>query len=176
LFLAKLVEWMGPKRLFCNAILCYVPLVLLFPLMSWIVQTRGVVDAWIYVCLAAQLVLIVFWDVAFGTCSNPSCARASGTSDTYRCDGHFFIACVFMFITASAPSKNVLGSINGMGQTSASIARAIGPAMATSMYAFSKEHHILGGHAAFVWLVLLAALFSWFIPSSIPDEFHVRDE
>jgi len=150
LFLAKLVEWMGPKRLFCNAILCYVPLVLLFPLMSWIVQTRGVVDAWIYVCLAAQLVLIVFWDVAF--------------------------ACVFMFITASAPSKNVLGSINGMGQTSASIARAIGPAMATSMYAFSKEHHILGGHAAFVWLVLLAALFSWFIPSSIPDEFHVRDE
>ena len=74
MFLAKLVEWMGPKRLFCNAILCYVPLVLLFPLMSWIVQTRGIVDAWIYACLVAQLVLIVFWDVAFGTCSNPSCA------------------------------------------------------------------------------------------------------
>lgn len=41
---------------------------LLFPLMSWIVQTRGVVDGWIYACLAVQLVLIVFWDIAFGTC------------------------------------------------------------------------------------------------------------
>ncbi|KAG8221011.1 major facilitator superfamily domain-containing protein [Butyriboletus roseoflavus] len=150
LFLAKLVDWMGPKRLFCRAILCYIPLILLFPIMSWIVQTRGVVDTWIYACIAAQLVLIVFWDVAF--------------------------ACVFMFITASAPSKNTLGSINGMGQTSASIARAIGPAMATSMYAFSKQHHIFGGQATFICLILLAVVFIWFIPSGLPDEFHVRDE
>lgn len=70
LFLAKLVDWMGPKRLFCRAILCYIPLMLLFPLMSWIVQTRGVVDTWIYACIVAQLALIVFWDVAFGTCFN----------------------------------------------------------------------------------------------------------
>lgn len=81
-----------------------------------------------------------------------------------------------MFITASAPSKNTLGSINGIGQTSASIARAIGPAMATSMYALSKEHHIFGGHAVFVWLMLLAVVFRWFIPSGLPDEFRVRDE
>lgn len=81
-----------------------------------------------------------------------------------------------MFITAAAPSKNVLGSINGMGQTSVAIARAIGPAMATSMYAFSKEHRILGGHAAFVWLVFLAVVFRWFVPSGLPDEFHVSDE
>lgn len=81
-----------------------------------------------------------------------------------------------MFITASAPSKDDLGSINGMGQTSASIARAIGPAVATSMYAFSKEHRILGGHAAFVWFMLLAVAFCWLIPSGLPDEFHVTDE
>lgn len=68
LFLAKLVDRMGPKRLFCTTILWYIPLMLLFPLMSWIVQTRGVVDAWIYACLVAQLALIVFWDIAFGTC------------------------------------------------------------------------------------------------------------
>lgn len=68
LFLAKLVDWMGPKRLFCRAIVCYIPLMLLFPLMGWIVQIRGVVDTWIYACIVAQLALITFWDVAFGTC------------------------------------------------------------------------------------------------------------
>lgn len=71
-FLPKLVDRMGPKRLFCRAIMCYVPFMLLFPLMSWIVQTRGVIDAWIYACLIAQLALVVFWDVAFGTC-RPCC-------------------------------------------------------------------------------------------------------
>lgn len=87
-----------------------------------------------------------------------------------------FLACMFMFITAAAPSKNTLGSINGMGQTSVAIARAVGPAMVTSMYAFSKQHQILGGHAVFVWLLLLAVLFSRIIGSALPDEFHVRDE
>lgn len=81
-----------------------------------------------------------------------------------------------MFITASAPSKNTLGSINGMGQTSAAIARAIGPAMATSMYAFSKQHQILGGHAVFILLMLLAVVFSRIIPSALPNDCHVRDE
>ncbi|KIJ65572.1 hypothetical protein HYDPIDRAFT_187328 [Hydnomerulius pinastri MD-312] len=150
LFFAKLVDWMGPKRLFCNAIVCYIPVMLMFPAMSWLVQFRGSVDNWIYFCLASQLVLMVFWDVAFG--------------------------CVFMFITASAPSKNTLGSINGMGQTLASIARAIGPALATSIYAFSKEYNLLGGNAAFIFLILLACAFRQFIASGLPDEFQDRDE
>ncbi|KAG9313058.1 MFS general substrate transporter [Chiua virens] len=150
LFLSRLIDWMGPKRLFCRAIMCFIPIMLLFPLMSWIVQTRGVVDGWIYTCLALQVALIVFWDLAF--------------------------ACVYMFITACAPSKNALGTINGMGQTAASIARAIGPAMATSMYAFSKERHILGGHAAFCWFIVLGIAFRWFIPLGLPDEFRVREE
>ena len=80
-----------------------------------------------------------------------------------------------MFITASAPTKNVLGAINGLGQTTASIARAVGPAFATSLFAFSKEHNVLNGNAIYVILIILAGGFRW-LGSQLPDEIQNRDE
>jgi hypothetical protein len=80
-----------------------------------------------------------------------------------------------MFITASAPTKNVLGAINGLGQTTASIARAVGPALATSLFAFSKEHNVLNGNAIYVILIILAGGFRW-LGSQLPDEIQNRDE
>ena len=80
-----------------------------------------------------------------------------------------------MFITASAPTKNVLGAINGLGQTTASIARAVGPALATSLFAFSKEHNVLDGNAIYVILIILAGGFRW-LGSQLPDEIQNRDE
>jgi hypothetical protein len=80
-----------------------------------------------------------------------------------------------MFITASAPAKNVLGAINGLGQTTASVARAIGPALATSLFAFSKEHNLLCGNAVFLILVILGGLLRW-LGSHLPDEIQNRDE
>ncbi|KAG2338606.1 MFS general substrate transporter [Suillus weaverae] len=149
LFFAKIVDWVGPKRLFCLAVSCFTPVMLVFPIMSWLVRTRGIVDHAIIFALLGQLVLTVVWGLAFGT--------------------------IFMFITASAPAKNVLGAINGLGQTSASVARAIGPALATSLFAFSKEHNVLNGNAVFVILIVLAGVLRW-LASQLPDEMQVRDE
>ena len=56
-FLAKLVDWMGPKWLFCRAIMYCVPLMLLFPLMSWIVQTRGSTSVSSHSACSARLTL-----------------------------------------------------------------------------------------------------------------------
>ena len=80
-----------------------------------------------------------------------------------------------MFITASAPTKNVLGAINGLGQTTVSMARAVGPALATSLFAFSKEHNVLGGNAVYVVLIMLAGVLKW-LASQLPDEIQDRDE
>ena len=80
-----------------------------------------------------------------------------------------------MFITASAPSNNVLGAINGLGQTSASIARAVGPALSTSLFAFSKEHNVLNGNAVYVVLIMLAVGLRW-LASQLPGEIRDRDE
>jgi hypothetical protein len=67
LFFAKMVTWLGPKRLFIVSVLCFAPVMLLFPLMSWLVHARGTVDHAITVALLVQLVLIAIWDMAFGT-------------------------------------------------------------------------------------------------------------
>ncbi|KAG1740058.1 MFS general substrate transporter [Suillus lakei] len=135
LFFAKIVDRVGPKRLFCVSVSCFTPLMLMFPIMSWLVHTRGMVDHTITVALIGQLTLTIIWDMAFGT--------------------------VFMFITASAPTKNVLGAVNGLGQTSASMARV--------------EHNILNGNAVYVVLIVLAGILRW-LGSQLPDEIQDRDE
>ncbi|KAG1746529.1 MFS general substrate transporter [Suillus paluster] len=149
LFFARIVDWLGPKRLFCLSVSCFAPVMLVFPFMSWLVHTRGIVDHAITFALIGQLVLTVIWDMAYGT--------------------------VFMFVTASAPAKNVLGAVNGLGQTSASMARVIGPALATSLFALSKEHNILNGNAVYVILIMLAGVLRW-LGSQLPDEIQDRDE
>lgn len=73
LFLAKIVDWVGPKRVFCISASCFAPLMVLFPIMSWLVRTRGVVDHAIMYALFFQLMLTVTWDMAFGTCCNKTC-------------------------------------------------------------------------------------------------------
>ncbi|OJA08644.1 hypothetical protein AZE42_05279 [Rhizopogon vesiculosus] len=88
------------------------------------------------------LILIGIWDMAFGT--------------------------IFVFITSSAPAKNLLGAINGLGQTTSSMARAFGPALATSLFAFSKEYNVLGGNAAYVVLIVLCGVLSW-LGSQLPE-------
>jgi hypothetical protein len=80
-----------------------------------------------------------------------------------------------MFITASAPTNTVLGAINGLGQTSASAARAVGPALATSLFAVSKERDLLGGNAVYVVLIMLAGALRW-LGSQLPNEVRDRNE
>ncbi|KAG1738443.1 major facilitator superfamily domain-containing protein [Suillus paluster] len=167
LFFAKIVNWLGPKRLFCMAVSCFPPVMLVFPIVSWLVHTRGFVDHAITFLLLGQLVLTLIWSMAFGARHNETDLSSQVTD--------FITATVFMFITASAPAKNVLGAINGLGQTSASVARAIGPALATSLFAFSKEHNLLNGNAVFVVLIVLASVLRW-LGSQLPDELQDRDE
>ncbi|KAG1767185.1 MFS general substrate transporter [Suillus placidus] len=149
LFFAKIVDWVGPKRLFCVSVTCFMPAMLMFPIMSWLVHTRGTVDHAITFALISQISLTIIWDMAYGT--------------------------VFMFITASAPAKSVLGAVNGLGQTSASMARVVGPAFATSLFAFSKEHNILNGNAVYVVLIMLAGVLR-LLGSQLPDDIQDRDE
>ncbi|KAG0699248.1 MFS transporter [Suillus ampliporus] len=77
--------------------------------------------------------------------------------------------CILMFITAAAPNKRSLGATNGLAQMTASIVRAIGPVMSTSMFAYSIQHNLMGGYAVYVVLVtmsVLAVRFSAKLPGS----------
>ncbi|KAI6114353.1 major facilitator superfamily domain-containing protein [Pisolithus sp. B1] len=67
-------------------------------------------------------------------------------------------AVIFVIVTKASPNKHSLGTVNGLSQTTTSIARAVGPATFTSLFAFSKEHNFFGGNLAYVVLLLLLCL------------------
>jgi MFS family permease len=148
LFFPKVIDRLGPKRTFYTGASCFIPIMIMFPVMSWLVFSRGV-DYMVTNVLLCQLVLIVTWDMS--------------------------ISSIFMFVTASAPSKNILGAVNGMGQTTVSIAHAVGPMFAGSVFAFSKDHNILGGHAVYVVLCVPAVGMLW-LASLLPEKLQNRDE
>ena len=78
-----------------------------------------------------------------------------------------------MFITGAAPNKQSLGSVNGLSQSLTSIARAIGPASTTALFALSKEYNVLGGNLVYVILAMLATvlvLFSRHLPDVLKDD------
>jgi hypothetical protein len=55
------------------------------------------------------------------------------------------------------------------------IARAVGPALATSLFALSKQHNIMNGNAVYVIFIMLAGLLRWLV-SQVPDKLQEKDE
>ncbi|KIK82134.1 hypothetical protein PAXRUDRAFT_832390 [Paxillus rubicundulus Ve08.2h10] len=126
-FFAPLISKLGPKTLFRIGHGAFALIFGLFPIIQIISRRSGIVWS-VWALLSCQLFLTVIQNMSF--------------------------SCVFLYVTASAPNQKALGAVNGLSQTTASIARAIGPALATSMFAYSVEHNLLGGHA--VYLVMIS--------------------
>ena len=63
-----------------------------------------------------------------------------------------------MHVTESAPNRGSLGAINGLAQTAVSTARAVGPALSTSLFSFSVQYNILGGYGVYTTLTSVAGL------------------
>ncbi|CAE6466361.1 unnamed protein product [Rhizoctonia solani] len=85
-----------------------------------------------------------------------------------RCIAGMVFVCNILLVTRSAPCKHSRGTVNGLAQMVASASRAVGPAMATSLFAFSVKSNILGGNL--VWLVFsLVALMGVMSAYQIPD-------
>ncbi|KAG2034001.1 major facilitator superfamily domain-containing protein [Suillus americanus] len=66
LFFAKIVDRLGPKRLFCMSVSCFPLAMAMFPIMSWLVSARGEVDHAVTFTLLCQLVLMIICGMAFG--------------------------------------------------------------------------------------------------------------
>jgi MFS family permease len=128
LFAAKIIERIGTKKVFCSAVLCFYPLIILFPIMSAVVIAQAKVGPVIWILLIVQLIFMVLMDLSYST--------------------------IFIFVTRAAPNKESLGSTNGLSQSLTSIARAIGPALTTSLFAISKEYNVLGGNLVYVILAI----------------------
>ncbi|KAJ6496298.1 major facilitator superfamily transporter [Mycena sanguinolenta] len=126
LFFAIFVRRFGERRVLIGSMSMYLLIFTLLPFIST-VATKSGLSATVWALVACLVSFSVVADMCFGA--------------------------VFMFLLASAPQTS-RGAVNGLGQTSVSVARAIGPALATSLFSLSVHHNLLGGRA--VYAVFLA--------------------
>ncbi|KAF8886137.1 major facilitator superfamily domain-containing protein [Infundibulicybe gibba] len=131
LFFARIVRQFGIRGIFIRSMMSFIPIYLLFPVMSTIAQRFGVnIIVWSIIVLV--LCLVSLMNMAYG--------------------------CIFTYVTASSPNKRSLGATNGLAQTSVSLAQAVGPAISTSLFALSVEKNLLGGYAVYVILLVISCL------------------
>ncbi|KAF8886154.1 major facilitator superfamily domain-containing protein [Infundibulicybe gibba] len=131
LFFARIVRRFGIRGIFIGSVMTFIPIYLLFPVMSAVAQRSGV-NIIVWLVIALVLTLMSFMDMGYG--------------------------CIFMYVTASSPNKHSLGATNGLAQTSVSLARALGPAISTSLFALSVEKNLLGGYAVYAILLAISCL------------------
>ncbi|KAH8104702.1 MFS general substrate transporter [Cristinia sonorae] len=127
-FFVSIHRRVDPKRLFTMSMVAFGPLYGMMPLMSWVARRRGV--GWEIgglVFLQSVLFMLSF----MGYC------------------------CMYIFVTRAAPNRESLARTNGLSQIVYSICGALGPTLATILFALTKEHNILGGNFVYI---LMAAL------------------
>ncbi|KIJ08269.1 hypothetical protein PAXINDRAFT_89092 [Paxillus involutus ATCC 200175] len=135
-FFAPLISKLGPKTLFRIGHGAYAVTFGLFPVIHMIARRSGIVWS-VWALLSCQLFLSVVQGMSF--------------------------SCAFLYVTASAPNPKALGAVNGLSQTTVSAVRAIGPALATSMFAYCVEHNVLGGYAIYLVMIAITLATSRFI-------------
>jgi len=69
-----------------------------------------------------------------------------------RCIAGASFACNMILVNASAPERRSLGSVNGLAQMVTTSMRAVGPGLASSIFALSLQKGYLGGQLIWVYL------------------------
>ncbi|KAN0092806.1 Drug:H+ antiporter-1 family protein [Tylopilus felleus] len=131
LFAPKLTARFGAKKVLCWAVLWMYLVILLFPIMSAVATAQGKGSPMIWILLVAQLMCKIVVDLSFTV--------------------------IPVSVTRAAPSKQSLGSVNGLNESLASIARVVG-ALSASLFAASKQYNIMGGNFVYVVLAILVTI------------------
>jgi hypothetical protein len=158
-----LVRRLGERRVFMYSLAMSLPIFALFPITSLAAKKWGI-SSGVWIPIACILALRAMLDTAFGASVRALLA--------YQNKKPYFPGAILIYITASAP-KSSRGTVNGLSQTMASIARAIGPALSTSFFSFSVERNILGGYAVYTVFFVLsgcALVLARRLPEEMWDE------
>lgn len=167
LFFARAVRYFGERNVFILGVFSFIPIFLMFPIINLLAKQHGL-SLFVWVLVAILLSMLTVMDMAYGA-SHSALTPKSNLPNRVR------LGCIFMYITASAPNKRSLGATNGLSQTTVSIARAIGPALSTSLFSWSVEKNILGGYGVYVILIFVS-FFSLALASRLPAEVWEENE
>ncbi|KAH9164613.1 MFS general substrate transporter [Lactarius sanguifluus] len=128
-FFPRVAARFGPGRVVVASAVAFGLLYALFPFENMLARGTGTVSV-VWPLIVLQLVARSVSDMGFSS--------------------------VFMFVASAAPNKRSLGALNGLAQTVVSTQRAVGPAAAASLFAFSLQNNVLGGQFAYAILLFLA--------------------
>ncbi|GAA5872088.1 hypothetical protein JCM1840_006316 [Sporobolomyces johnsonii] len=118
----------GTVPLYRGLMSIYPAVFALFPVMSWCARYRSRAAVW-----AAMVVFLLLKSI-----------------------GNMSYATNMIAITDAAPSKRLLGTLNGVAQMCSSLMRSLGPFGASSLFAFSVSHQLAGGLLVFYIMIALA--------------------
>ncbi|KAF9468192.1 major facilitator superfamily domain-containing protein [Collybia nuda] len=139
-FFAKVHDYWGSKKVFMAGITSAIPVFAAFPLINHLTKTQGLSIA-VWIIVAIQVILSIGFGFSYGA--------------------------IFIIITAASPNQATLGATNGLGQITAGIIKAIGPAAANSLFSLSIERNYFGGYLVYYVLVSIVCI-SVFVGSLLP--------
>lgn len=125
-FFADLHDRFGSKTIYSVSMAAGIPMIITLPILNAVARVQGL-SLMVWVIVGLQLALSMILNLGY--------------------------SCVFIYIAAASPNQASLGATNGIAQLGVSIARAIGPASATSMFSLSIENP---DHAWMVYYYLIA--------------------
>ncbi|KAF4613471.1 hypothetical protein D9613_008004 [Agrocybe pediades] len=143
---ARMNERFGSKKTFMFGVASTIPCIVMFPLLNFIAQHKGHGN-FLWAGLGLQILFSLGIGLGYGA--------------------------IFIFIAKASPNRECIGATNGISQTSVSIMRAIGPAVASSLFSLSIEKGILGGHLVYYVLttfVGIALYIASFLPHRLWDD------
>ena len=158
----------GTKRVYTVGIASVLPVFALFPFINAVARVEGF-SRTVWALAIGQSLLSIIINFSYG---KHYFAHALATFVSLHPPS---TGCVFIFITASAPNRASLGTVNGMAQMIVSIMRTIGPATANSLFSLSinPERHLMGGYFVYVVLSLIvcvALYVATLLPGKTPSD------
>ncbi|KAF8071615.1 member of major facilitator superfamily multidrug-resistance, DHA1 sub-family [Lyophyllum atratum] len=147
LFFAQIHDYLGSKKTYMAGIASAIPLFLVFPIISLLAKTFGLVIL-LWIVLGVQIILPTAFSFAFGA--------------------------IFMYITAASPNPESLGAMNGLSQMLASVMRGIGPGFANGLFSLTVEKNYLGGYLVYYVLMAVAAVAT-VVATSLPRKLWIQE-
>ncbi|KAJ7760704.1 member of major facilitator superfamily multidrug-resistance, DHA1 sub-family [Mycena maculata] len=133
-FFARVHDYLGSKATFIVGIASALPTFATFPLLSYLARAQGL-STLVWAVALLQIALSVGLSLSYGA--------------------------VFIYISAAAPNRASLGATNGLCQLSVSLMRAIGPAVANSLFSLSMEKEYMGGWLVYYVLLATTCVALW---------------
>ncbi|KIM84952.1 hypothetical protein PILCRDRAFT_817783 [Piloderma croceum F 1598] len=135
-FFPMLLRKFGIYRLYRAALGCYLINIASFPTMNLLAKHAGHVNGYVWAVLVVQIACTTMTVMSF--------------------------ACLFVYISDSAPTKSALGAVNGLGQTVACSARIFAPLIASSLFSVTHQHNLLGGTMVYwiLWMFVIAGVYA----------------